>query len=246
MLDRFVELGRRIRRESARVRKPRGDVAFYAGHQILRYYDFLGVIVEHYLAEERAYKQASEARQRLLEVLGLGPVVNNSPLSDVTAREIAHHIGIQFWIESFFLFAKILLDKMALFIRYYYGEPRGLKLGSHDKLEKNFKKLCDGLNLTTNPDFLLQMKRMKTEIPDFRDNWIAHDDSPRTLRGTTIDGPHQGLSIGCVFPTESDLHVRASDPISLGSNIDIYLGLFMDFISENGPLSRDAKDRGQA
>jgi hypothetical protein len=110
MRDRFAVIGEWLRRESATLAKPRGEIAFYAGWQIQRYYSFIGIVLDRYLSEEADYNAVSNALQGMLAGIE-GNVLMTPELQGLTHRQIAHQFAIQLWIESFYVFAKILLDR---------------------------------------------------------------------------------------------------------------------------------------
>ena len=240
MLDRFAVIDKWITRESARLAKPRGDIVFYAGWQIQRYYSFVGIVLDRYLSEEAGYNTVSNAVQGMLTGIE-GKVTMTPELQGLTHRRIAHQFAIQLWIESFYVFAKILLDKVALFIEYYFADARGLPLKSHDKLTKNFGRFCQDKGLVATPALQNQMEYMRSVISDFRDKWIEHEKSPRTLRGITLGSAHTGVTISHVYPTDRDVTLRTEDPVYLASRIDQYLDLVMEFVSKNGPTKNLAE-----
>lgn len=57
-------------------------------------------------------------------------------------------------IESFYLFAKILLDTVARAIEKYFGQARKCSLDSHHDLVNHFKKYAEQKKLVVPTDFM--------------------------------------------------------------------------------------------
>jgi hypothetical protein len=100
-------------------------------------------------------------------------------------------------IEAFYLFAKILLDKISLAIQFYFGTARSLSLASHDNLTKHIEAYAGTKGLTINPELVEHIRKLKEDISDFRDHQIQHIidyRQGRTIRGTGFDGDILELS----------------------------------------------------
>lgn len=77
-------------------------------------------------------------------------------------------------IESCYLFSKILLDKIALFLYDYFGQVNGVSLASHDKLVKYHEKYRNVKVLIYPDGFSENLKLLKESICDYRDKQISH------------------------------------------------------------------------
>src|ERR1700693_2136596 len=153
-----------ITAESAKLKS--GNRVFYAGSQVQRYYQFLIVILDRYRADERAFLVANDA---VLTLARAGSVAQ-----DENVHRINHAMFLlQVEIESFYLFAKILLDRMARFIEHFFGPERGLSLDSHDKLAKNIRSYCAEKGLAVDEAFLSRIVELRELVADFRDKQIA-------------------------------------------------------------------------
>lgn len=90
-------------------------------------------------------------------------------------------------IESFYIFAKIFLDKIARFIEHYFGaQVRHRPLDSHDDLVRNLEIYAESKGLTLPIGLMTTAARLKTKIADHRDYHISHEKSPRTVHGIQI------------------------------------------------------------
>ena len=138
-------------------------------------------------------------------------------------------------IESFYLFAKILLDKIAHAIEFYFGQVRRKPLDSHDDLVKNMEDYAESKKLELFPKLMKLSEQLKQDVSDFRDYQIAHEKSPRTLRGTQYDAEGKTKMFLTRFtPKASELkQVETKIPDELLTSLYQYLDLIMQFMEAN-------------
>jgi hypothetical protein len=204
---------------------------------ITRYSQFLQIILERYTQASSRYVQNIQQIQRSLRDDKSGTV--NQEQSKLLEDGRILYIYLHLEIESFYLFAKILLDRAARSIELYFGTARGLALDSHDDLVKRIERYCTIKKIALPKDFLSKIIELKREINDFRDYEITHEKSPRTIRGTSFntDGKTR-LTLNVIYPTEKELkekkYQRESAFIDdLRIKIDEYLDSLVDFIETN-------------
>lgn len=127
----------------------------------------------------------------------------------------------QLEIESFYVLAKMLLDKVALFISRCFGSARGIELLSHDRMEKQFSRYAADKSLTVPDAFAARLQRLKTMIGDFRDKQIAHDQNLRVMRGTGIDSNNRAIMIAsALYPKPTDVQAESKTLHDLMTEID--------------------------
>ena len=130
-----------------------GDPLHFLGRagNLMRYAEFLDIVLGRYIAVAEARHAAHTALQA-----SLAP--GHNVLSPAQQQLVATMQGtgpaMHLDIESFYLFAKILLDRWSQFLPYWFGGPRGVKLHSHDNLVKNIDaftepKACPGSPVTS-------------------------------------------------------------------------------------------------
>lgn len=204
---------------------------------ITRYYQFLQIILERYTQASSKFVQNTQQLTKSFKESENGPISQEQ--SDLLEDGRIFYAYLHLEIESFYLFAKILLDRVARSIELYFGATRGVALDSHDDLAKRIEKYCSEKKINLPKNFLAKINELKKEISDFRDYEIAHEKSPRTIRGTSfnMDGKTR-LSINVIYPTEKELenknHQRESAFIDdLWVKIDEYLNSLVDFIETN-------------
>jgi hypothetical protein len=81
-------------------------------------------------------------------------------------------------IETYYLFAKILLDKAAHFVEHAFGPVRGLSLDSHDKLIRHLAAYVAARGLDCPAEFAAEASALNRRVSHFRDYRIALMASP--------------------------------------------------------------------
>jgi len=200
-------------------------------YQIMRYYEFLTVILERHTETSTIY---SSLNRRTMADSSRGSREATRDETLVLGELFKYMTLVQLEVESFYLFAKILLDRTAHFVELFLGRARKLSLDSHDKLTKNIESYALKKGLTIHPSLLELMRRMKVDVSDHRDYGIAHEKGPRTVRTIWLssDGP---LSIlyNRVLPTNLDKYMATRPLSELFDDIDKYLAEIVAFAQMN-------------
>jgi hypothetical protein len=141
-------------------------------------------------------------------------------------------------IESFYLFAKILLDKIARSIQFYFGEARGRSLDSHDSLTKNINLYVRDKELPdVSEDLLKEISALKSDICDYRDYVISHQKGTGIQRKTKFSAADLYSSI-----TKEKIHLPnpelpqppdSSIPPFLIKRIQGYLDSIINYLEVN-------------
>ncbi len=221
------------------------NIAFYSGFQIIRYYQFLLLIEQRYTEASQRFHTAQE---RLVMLSDSSSSNSREPIA--TEGQLFHEyqliaLQIQLDIESFYLFAKIMLDKTAQFIQQFFGKIRGCEVRSHDNWSKRLRMYCQTKNLIVDDSFVEAVEQMRIVISDFRDKQIQHEESPRTIRGLGLIRPGQdrglSLTLGRIFPKDGDVDIRSYDIPTLSASIDTYLKALMRFVERNRQQPQPSK-----
>jgi len=211
-------------------------VAFSLG-QIGRYLRFVAIIKKrHAEANGRATKDFRRvvSAKRKSGVRQLTPKEVENLERDRHTLEILH-----LETESFFLFAKITLDKVAQFIEDYFGPAHGLSLRSHDKWCKNASKFVAAKKLDLPNELLGTIALLKGQVSDYRDKQIAHLKNPRTMFVTFFsaeDSAHPGTTY--LYPTESDRQSKSPGVEELYKQLEKYVSQLIELIVSNRLRSR--------
>lgn len=215
---------------------------------ILRYYQFLQIIINRYSEISKLFIENTKRLQ--ISIGGKSGRVNKEQAELLEQGDILS-TKLHLEIESYYLFAKILLDRVARALESYFGLVRGLALDSHDDLAKRINGYCSRKNLKAPEPLIKIVNELKNGISDFRDYEISHEKSPRTLRGTSYDAEgNTSLTLNVLYPTEKELadkkFQRQSKSLKeLMKNLDKYLEIVISFVEENqdkSALKTDEKD----
>lgn len=213
--------------------------------QALRYYNFLLIIADRY--KKTSEKMVSTSKSLKLSI-ELNPANTSEPIpmtdEQIRLMEEANRLTtlVHLEIESFYLFAKIFLDKIALFIQNYFGKVHGISLFSHNKWVKNHEKFRSAKDLTYPQDFSQSIVFLKEHICDYRDKQISHLYSQRTIKGTSWgDTKQTKISPAQLYPTETGNKVQVQNSyelLGLMQAIDTYIQQLITLIESNRAKTR--------
>jgi hypothetical protein len=205
-----------------------------------KYYSILAIIKRRYLfISKKLSAQYEQLNKMFMGVDGPLSNVQDSCLNKCkNLCEIA-----QLDIESYYVFSKILLDKLAHFIELYFIPVRGLSLDSHDQFTKNFEALCKRLNLCNVDKLKSIIILLKSDISDFRDYQIVHEKCPRTIRSfgveTCVKTKKQAtMMLTRLYPKESDTQIHSRRILELDGIISAYINEITNFLRMNLDKSR--------
>ena len=124
-------------------------------------------------------------------------------------------------IETFYVFAKVLLDKLAQAVQGFFGHARGASLSRHSKLRANLGVYASLKNLSP-PVQILELAESLDPIVAFRDEYVVHVQSPRLFKMTTgdADGRHH-IASGQAFPGE--IGATSANLDELLSEVEVYV-----------------------
>lgn len=141
-------------------------------------------------------------------------------------------------VETYYLFAKIFLDKVAHFLEHAFGTERRMSLDSHDKLTRHLKAYASARGLECPKEFFGELVILKRRIADFRDYQIAHEKSPHMTHGT-MWGPHQEPRIVYLALPPAGVRLKATEAVqseelwNLHAAIHVHIGRFIKFYGLN-------------
>lgn len=208
----------------------RDDNSFAMGFgQVSRYRRFLGVISERYAQAAAVFLQRTREFQ---EVSASNQSADWWPVH-IACCEASDLLHLE--IESFYVFAKILLDKLALCVAFYFGQVRCCSLASHDKLVKNWAAYASTKGLRDWQNFDAQARALKERVSEFRDKSVEHEKSPRTTYGTVFDltDGKPRLMQSRVMPKESDTQAESEAVCDLLPAVDAYILVTLHLLESN-------------
>jgi len=204
--------------------------------EALRYYNFLLIVADRYRNISKKMVSISNKRWRLTPVQTGGPF----PMTDeqIFLMEKWNQLNtlIHLEIESFYMFAKIFLDKITLFIQNYFGQARDISLRSHDKLTINHAEFCLAKSLTLPQGFSQSIIFLKEHISDYRDKQVEHLQSQRTVRGSAW-GRTKHIKIA-TYHNKSRTQALSEELPELIQAIDTYIQQLITLIESNRTKTR--------
>ena len=197
--------------------------------QILQYLEFLNIILKRHKRVTKIYLQKRKIFQKSIQE-HRNETLTKYQLKLWDELRIKHPL-FHLDIESFYLFSKILLDKVSRFIEFYFGKVRRKSLDSHDKLAKNLSDYVKAKGITLPKGFEKTVNRLKKEVSDYRDKEIAHEKSPRTIKGISLSDEGQvSIFSARLYPTDRDSQAQTNNLLDLLNDIDLYLGYVMELV----------------
>lgn len=202
LISRFVE------EERKRFENGSNNIFAFSFGQVTRYYQFSLISFSRYSDSNSKFLKIMDAEKKAFKGIN-GPI---SPELQTLLNESAEAgLYLHYDIESFYQFAKILLDKIAHAIELYFGQAREKSLDSHDDLTKNLNDFCKIKKLKLESKLVSIAKNLRKDISDYRDYKISHLKSPRVVKGTTWAGNKTRMHISKIYPTEKDIDEQKED-----------------------------------
>lgn len=219
-----------IRAERDKFSDKRNNSFAFSFGQIRRYYDFLKNIIHHCDVANKAFQENTRLMMEFAKTGG-------KEWDDEKRKEL--HRGyeltteLHLQMESFYLFAKILLDKISQSIYFYFGNTQ-TNFQSHHNMIKNFQRYVSEKNLSSPNDLFVQMEVLQEKISEFRDQVIVHQYSPRATKATMYDASGESWLVDTrVEPKEGERQREGMSPKQLIKQIDDYILEVLNYLSAN-------------
>jgi uncharacterized protein YfbU (UPF0304 family) len=213
----------------------------------LRYFRFLEVTRNRYAEISTAYVDAVhrqlERTQKEVQQAGAGtsrPVTAEEWEEMQRTAELGIRLHLE--IESFYIFANILLDRVASTFRFYFWKRSDW---NHRHVMDNLEKVCTEKPLRVPSKDLLAMPRKLGElIVQYRNKRIEHVEEPRLIFGTAW-GPNKKAKIlaNILYPTQEEAEKMAQFQQSTGDldevlqMLDTYMVAILDLFEANAQKS---------
>ncbi len=198
-----------------------------------RYYGFLQIV-------RTRYAKASEKLNRLMSATR--PVGGEDVL-----RLMSLVLELLLEIESFYLFAKILVDRLADTWFWYFRIAKPASGSSHHNLTVGFKRYCSRVHLAIYPhpeDFRKRLVEVQKQIVEYRTDKIEHFFDPQVTHGIALgpDGKAR-IATALVHPSIDDMgkllkeDSNKIDIDGLIKLIDAHIVAVVEFLETNAPKS---------
>jgi hypothetical protein len=139
--------------------------AFSVGHAT-GFAKYLDIITDQYREanaeyrrQNQAYVDAMNAMHAVNSVDGVIPDALSKPFMAALDGLMDRATRLHLEIESFYLFANIFLDRLAMNVEYVFGQARRLPLGSHHELIEHVVRYAQDRGLSPVPGELVDRAR---------------------------------------------------------------------------------------
>lgn len=212
--------------------------------QVGRYLRFVGIAMDRYRCTNNEVVVRFRRKMNAIREACAG--ANKTISRELTPHEVAEgendallHNQLHYEIESFFLFAKILLDRISHFVGDFFGAVREVSLKSHDKWCKGINHFSRSKNLTLPEGIVETMDRLSKAVADYRDKQITHLKNPRASHGTIITGEGATrISMSPLYPRDNDRQADSPGVDEVVAIIEIYLLNIVELVESNREKTR--------
>lgn len=199
---------------------------------------FLEITVADYDEASRRLTDHAQRRESMAQGRAPGPrLLEPDEIESAAVGEELDAV-LHLRIETFYVFAKLLLDKLAQAIEHFIGRDPDISLGKHSKLRTNLTNYSCVKNLSS-PVEILRLAASLERIVAFREKQVVHAESPRAFKGTTFDADGKGLvAPGRVFPSHDEKESKQLNTASEGlhellAEIDAYVEAICAYLRRN-------------
>jgi len=162
-------------------------------HNVERYLRYLAAVRDRAVESASDYRDVTTAmRNQMPQTEGRHPM----PLECLSLLQTSIDLTrlIQSDTESFYLFARILQDRVWDLIQFCFWSDGGPTQVKTKPFRTNFMDYAEKKNLTVPSTFLAQSKTLLDRVSRIRDEFIVHPKSAQTLGMTTINLRDSALS----------------------------------------------------
>jgi len=150
-------------------------------------------------------------------------------------------VALRLEIESFYLFAYILLDKIAGAVAFYFEGNANTGSHRHATLIKTFDQYSQRKGLAKPEGFIELATDLGTHIAAFRNFQIVHETGLRAIRGTGWRaGEGARLTVSNLYPDPGEAHYETRPLGGLAEQVDDYLAAVIQVVilnRDHTPLS---------
>lgn len=140
-------------------------------------------------------------------------------------------------IETYYVFAKMLLDKLGQLIETYYGQGRSVSLHRHSSLKASLETYADQKGLELPAGLPRLVRDLDDRIVSYRDWRVIHRAGQRDIPLTVWSGGEgAAISFARIYPRETDTPARASEsPRELMPLLAEYVDAVVELLAQPAP-----------
>lgn len=207
----------------------------------LRYWTFLTVIRDRYVDASEAHTRAWRVLHESIEKGSRAD--ERRPLTPDQREEydrIARQsVRVHLEIESFYVFANILLDRIASTFRFYFWRRSNW---NHRQLSQNLEKICVSKSLhVSSRDFFKMPDKLEGLIVKYRNTRIEHVEEPRLILGTSWSPSSRVKIVPMVlYPSADEAEEVQHSTADLDELLEVlgaYMAIMLDLFDANAAKS---------
>ena len=222
-----------VKNERDRFENRDNNIFAFAYSQVIRYCSFVSEIVARYRGCGRSYIRATRRYINYLNCRGAesGPMTK----ADMDRWNDVERLTalVQLEIECYFVFSKILLDRLAQAIEIYFGRVRGVSIHTHHLLAENLEPYARNRKLRAYRALWRHARSLQVKISAFRDKFIVHESSPRTVKSLSFTRGRVNMAVSRIYPKDSDVTEWSGDLVALDKAIREFIFLVARLIERN-------------
>jgi hypothetical protein len=213
-----------------------GNIAAALVSELANLLGYLDITAVEYAQAVETFMENLRRQDTIEKRLGPGthPVTDEHLKLLVEGADASRVVHLR--IETFYLFAKILLDKLARLFPNYFGQGQGVRLRKHSQLKKALPKFAQEKGLTIPPTLTGRIDELSDRIAVYRDHSIVHAHDPRLHRSTAYDLETGEVSIATgTLPSRGGAGTgsKSETPTTLRTLIHSYVIELVDFLESN-------------
>jgi hypothetical protein len=222
-----------VSKQRARFTDETNNVFAFSWAKVFRRWQFMEIVYPRYETASAAYVTNTKSMGDAVRDLPSGRSTVSAQVEALHDEARCLNLSVQLEVESYYLFAKIVLDDVARAIEYYFGPEQRLSLDSHDDLHRCFRAYAAAKGLSVSEALIASVGDLKIRVCDYRDQQIAHEKSPRTMHGTLFENGIARPVLTRLYPRETD-HQAVAEPLdALRASLDAHFDLVADFLAAN-------------
>jgi hypothetical protein len=228
--------------ERARFDERDGEILAAYAQQLADLVGYLEITANDYEAATAEYHESLSRWYPVIEAVKerTGGTVSTDDLTpdelELRNEVAVNGLTVYLRIETFYEFAKILLNRLARLVPHYFGHADGVALRKHRQLPMALPAFAEQKELELPAALIEQADELQHRISDYRDKTITHGHSPRTYRGTAIElsTGEAMISTHRLYPERrADAPRQSETPRTLLPAIETYVDDLVAFLATN-------------
>ncbi len=192
----------------------------------------LDIVLSRYEVSRDQFFENTEAVQALAESRGPGKRSIDQQEWKLSVEDAGSlQLNVRVDVESFYQFAKMFLDDLALFSAFYFGDDCK-DSRTHAGLTELLPTFCEDRGLDLPDELLARAEDLKARVSRFRDKQVVHDKSA-DLRATKFASEETMLARVKLGSGNGNDKPDSEPPPDLLKDLDPYFDLIIEFLTQN-------------